>query len=273
MWKVTHNGVDAHPVHFHLVNVQVVNRVGWDGTIKAPEDDEIGWKETVKMNPLEDIIVVMQPTMPQVPFGLDRSVRAQDPSQPLGVNLGFTQFSTTGINGAIGAQLANEYKGAASAGFIPAGVLGVGDPATVVNSIENFDNEYVWHCHILGHEENDFMRPISVISTPVTPAAPTNVSVSQPGAGLPVVVSWIDPTPIGSAATFGSLTNELGFLVQRSSDQGLTWTTVATAPANASTATDLLLNPVVSGNTYLYQVLGYNAAGNGAATSVKLLAQ
>ena len=32
-WKITHNGVDSHPVHFHLVNVQVINRVGWDGKI------------------------------------------------------------------------------------------------------------------------------------------------------------------------------------------------------------------------------------------------
>ena len=66
---------------------------------KSPEDDEIGWKDTVKMNPLEDIIVAMQPAQPQVPFGLDRSIRADDPSQPLGVNMGFTQFSTNGISG------------------------------------------------------------------------------------------------------------------------------------------------------------------------------
>jgi len=26
----------------------------------------------------------------------------------------------------------------------------------------NFGWEYVWHCHLLGHEENDMMRPIVV---------------------------------------------------------------------------------------------------------------
>ena len=31
LWKITHNGVDTHPIHFHLFNVQVINRVGWDG--------------------------------------------------------------------------------------------------------------------------------------------------------------------------------------------------------------------------------------------------
>jgi FtsP/CotA-like multicopper oxidase with cupredoxin domain len=273
MWKITHNGVDAHPVHFHLVNVQVVNRVGWDGTVKAPEDDEIGWKETVKMNPLEDIIVVMKPTMPQVPFGVDKSVRPQDPSQPLGVNLGFTQFTTQGFNGGIGNQLASEYKGVASAGYL-GGALGVGEPATVVNSLENYDNEYVWHCHILGHEENDFMRPIAVISSPVAPPAPTGVTLSQAAAGQPVVISWTDPTPVAAYGTvgnttFGNQANELGFIVQRATSAAGPWTTVATAPANATTASDLLYQPVASGTTYYYQVFGYNAsvAGNGAASA------
>ena len=30
----------------------------------------------------------------------------------------------------------------------------------MVNYIANFGNEYVWHCHILAHEENDMMRPL-----------------------------------------------------------------------------------------------------------------
>ena len=32
LWKITHNGVDTHFIHFHLFNVQVINRVGWDGS-------------------------------------------------------------------------------------------------------------------------------------------------------------------------------------------------------------------------------------------------
>ena len=37
IWKITHNGVDTHPVHWHLYNVQLINRVGWDGIIRQPE--------------------------------------------------------------------------------------------------------------------------------------------------------------------------------------------------------------------------------------------
>ena len=36
IWKITHNGVDTHPMHFHLLNVQLINRVGWDGFIVPP---------------------------------------------------------------------------------------------------------------------------------------------------------------------------------------------------------------------------------------------
>ena len=42
IWKITHNGVDTHPVHFHLFDVQLLNRVGWDGIIRKPDPTELG---------------------------------------------------------------------------------------------------------------------------------------------------------------------------------------------------------------------------------------
>ena len=36
IWKITHNGVDSHAIHFHLFNVQLINRVGWDGAVRPP---------------------------------------------------------------------------------------------------------------------------------------------------------------------------------------------------------------------------------------------
>ena len=60
--------MDTHAIHFHLFNVQVINRVGWDGAIRPPDPNELGWKETVRMNPLEDIIVALRakPTYPSL---------------------------------------------------------------------------------------------------------------------------------------------------------------------------------------------------------------
>jgi hypothetical protein len=131
IWRITHNGVDTHPIHFHLFDVQVLNRVGWDGFIRLPDDNELGWKDTVRISPLEDTIVAFKPVAPPVPFGLPTSIRPLNPQAPIGSNMGFSNIDTTD-----GGDLV---------------------PPTA-NAMTNFGFEYVWHCHILSHEENDMMR-------------------------------------------------------------------------------------------------------------------
>ena len=42
LWRITHNGVDSHAIHFHLFHVQIVNRVGWDGGVRPTEPNELG---------------------------------------------------------------------------------------------------------------------------------------------------------------------------------------------------------------------------------------
>jgi FtsP/CotA-like multicopper oxidase with cupredoxin domain len=133
IWKITHNGVDTHPIHFHLFEVQVLNRVGWDGFIYLPDPNELGWKDTVRVSPLEDTIVALRAVVPTVPFAVPDSVRPLNPAYPLGSTTGFTN-----IDPLTGQPLAT--------------------PTT--NILYNFGNEYVWHCHILSHEENDMMRSI-----------------------------------------------------------------------------------------------------------------
>jgi FtsP/CotA-like multicopper oxidase with cupredoxin domain len=252
IWKITHNGVDSHPVHFHLVNLQIIGRVGWDGTVKPPYPEDIGWKETIKMSPLEDIIVAATAKTPAMPFGLPHSVRAMDPSQPLvdaannPVISGFTQIDPkTGV------------------------------PKVVANAIVDYKNEYVWHCHILGHEENDFMRSVVFDAKEQIPAAPTNFALTATGSQ--VSLSWTDPTPVTAATTLGNRQNEIGFRVERALKTGnvigayAALGTVKTYPAvtgsyqvsvntlaNATTFSDTLPNV---NNSYVYRVAAVNAAG------------
>ena len=129
IWKITHNGVDTHGIHFHLVNVQVINRVGWDGAVRNTDPNELGWKDTVRMNPLEDIIVAMRAKSPTFPFKVPDSIRPLNPAMPVGST--FASFDAL-----------------------------TGKPTTVTNVVTNFGSEYTWHCHILGHEESDMMRPL-----------------------------------------------------------------------------------------------------------------
>ena len=117
VWQIANLTGDTHPIHFHLVNVQLLARQPfvdaagiyhyhngvptYQGPARGPDPTELGWKETVKMNPGEVTTVIMKFRLPKVPFEVPASPR-------------------TG------------------------------------------GNEYVWHCHILDHEEHDMMRPLVV---------------------------------------------------------------------------------------------------------------
>ncbi len=239
LWKITHNGVDTHPVHFHLFDVQVVNRVGWDGAIRPPDPNEIGWKDTVRMSPLEDIVVAFRPLSPRLPFPLTNSVRSMDPTQPANAILSVTDISAASIPlGNIGAQIQVSNSNAA--------VLGQTGPGY------DYGWEYVWHCHILGHEENDFMRPVVLTVATTVPASPTALAVAI-GGPTRLDMSWTDTSD-----------NETGFRIERKTGAGAFATVGSTVP-DQRTFTDF---SVVSGTTYTYRVFSYNQAGDCATPAV-----
>jgi FtsP/CotA-like multicopper oxidase with cupredoxin domain len=173
IWKITHNGVDTHPVHFHLFDVQLINRVGWDGAIRPPDPNEMGWKDTIRISPLEDTIVAVRPIGPKPPFGIPNSVRPLNPALPLGANVGFTNID----------QFGNPIA------------------PVVINAMFDFDWEYVWHCHILSHEEADMMRPINIKVASQLPVAPV---LTRQGTNTPVALSWTDGTPATLVSTLGN---------------------------------------------------------------------
>lgn len=84
IWKIVDNGLWTNSMHFDGYDVQLINRVGWDGTVKVPAMNELGWKDTLRLNPLEDVIVAMRAHNPKVPFGQPASSRLQDPSLAAG---------------------------------------------------------------------------------------------------------------------------------------------------------------------------------------------
>jgi spore coat protein A len=113
MWQIMNLTGDTHPIHFHLVNVQLIQRQpftgdpsGWaySGPPTPPDPNELGWKETVRMNPGEITTVIMKFDLPELP--------------------------TAAMRDAVSPRTGGR--------------------------------EYVWHCHILEHEEHDMMRPLIV---------------------------------------------------------------------------------------------------------------
>ena len=160
IWRIRHHGEDTHPFHFHLFNVQVLNRCTFEGLILPTEPNELGWKETVRMNPKEDVVVALRPVAPTQPFELPDSRRLIDPTSPAGAVL----------------------RGPSRGFRDPSG-----DPVVVANHEVNFGWEYVVHCHILGHEEMDMMHGVVF---GVAPYAPTNLQAVYTGTGFNL--SWTD---------------------------------------------------------------------------------
>jgi FtsP/CotA-like multicopper oxidase with cupredoxin domain len=88
IWELWNFTEDAHPIHLHQVQFQVIDRQPFDGTARPPELSEFGDKDTV---------------------------------------LAF--------------------------------------PAEITRVTARFDiaGRYVWHCHIIDHEDNEMMRPYLVV--------------------------------------------------------------------------------------------------------------
>ncbi len=103
-WRFINTTDDAHPMHIHLVQFQILNRQGFDpialrngclqlvGTPRPAAANEAGWKDTAVVNPGEVLTIL-------VPF-------------------------------------------------------------------ESYAGRYVFHCHMLEHEDNDMMRPYEVVQEP-----------------------------------------------------------------------------------------------------------
>jgi hypothetical protein len=228
IWRIFHNGVDTHTIHTHLFHTQLINRVDQSGQVTGgtePVDPiELGWKDTFRVNPLEVTYLAMRPTVPtpeQLPFEAPDSVRLIDPTLPLGATL------------------------------IPPPPAGWFDPEgnaipEILNHFVNFGWEYVWHCHILSHEEMDMMHSL-VFAVP--PRAPTNLNSTVTGGttGNPRVnLTWTD-----------SSLKEAGFTIQRATDENFT-TGLRTFTVAANTQT--FQDATVARNTrYWYRVF---ATGN-----------
>jgi len=87
MWEIHNFTADAHPIHIHLVQFQVIGREDANGVVRPPEAWETGFKDTVIAYP---------------------------------------------------------------------------DEITRVKARFNLAGLFVWHCHILEHEDNEMMRPYCV---------------------------------------------------------------------------------------------------------------
>ncbi len=92
IWEITNSTANSHPIHLHLVQFQVLDRVSRQTRRDSLEPYELGWNDTVMVNRRETVRVIAH--------------------------------------------------------------------------FEDFEGLYVWHCHILEHEDHEMMRRYEVVPGP-----------------------------------------------------------------------------------------------------------
>jgi hypothetical protein len=131
-----------------------------------------------------------------------------------------------------------------------------GNPTNpIVNQLVNFGWEYVYHCHILSHEEMDMMRPVS-LALPPNKATGLTSAITGTGKNQRFMISWMDNS-----------ISETAYVLQRTTD-GINWVNVGTSPSpldqannkGARSLTDSTSNVTAA---YLYRVVAQNTVGYG----------
>jgi FtsP/CotA-like multicopper oxidase with cupredoxin domain len=146
IWEIWNMTADAHPVHLHLVHFEVLSReeIVWDSN--TTEDDRFFPNESHNAPAGDGTYVIFQPTVQH------NSV----PGDPTTYGLGFKIASHTKTGVAL--PQPDGYVENARKDMVTA------LPGQVTRIKAHFDKpgRYVWHCHILSHEDHEMMRVLYV---------------------------------------------------------------------------------------------------------------
>ena len=169
IWRVTHDGTTSHSVAFGGFDVQVLSRTRREGEARAPDPGELGWKDTLRVDPLESVLIAVRPVLAELPFKLPASARALDITLPLGAQGAFTQLDPVSAQPAL---------------------------PEVVNAPADLSFEAYWSIHLMGGQESHTARPLVLQGTPQAPAGLTATA----GGDGQVKLVWtapLFPPPVG----------------------------------------------------------------------------
>jgi FtsP/CotA-like multicopper oxidase with cupredoxin domain len=159
VWEIINMTADAHPIHLHLVQFQIINRQAFDGRkYMAAYDAAYGGTMVEGFGPPNDY---------NVPNG-DGAVGGNPAVGPA-------------LKGLAKPPAANEAGWKDTAIMLPGQVtriavrwapMSLPAATAAADAFYDFDPDgegmhgYVWHCHIIDHEDNEMMRPTSVLPNP-----------------------------------------------------------------------------------------------------------
>ena len=184
-WQLINLTMDAHPMHMHLVQYQLVSRQDFD---------EMGYMDAY-MNSFTGVnggMAGMYMGAEGPPFQYD----VKNADGAVGGNLAVTPFLTGPVipaepNERGWKDVIKAYPGQVMTymvRFAPTDLDLKTNPKKLVFSFDpSVGPGYVWHCHIIEHEDCDMMRPMEVQRNPLRPVVPgsvlANVNTLNPAAG------------------------------------------------------------------------------------------
>ena len=153
LWEVVNMTGDTHPIHLHLVQFQIVNRQK-----THPRRYERAFREVNQFLPLEEYVEV-----PVDPYLRGRPIPPDDNERGWKDTFRMNPGEVTRV----------------LIRFAPQD----GSPAYSFDATA--EPGYVWHCHILEHEENDMMRPYYLVAAPPMAALPPAANAVERPAIIP----------------------------------------------------------------------------------------
>jgi FtsP/CotA-like multicopper oxidase with cupredoxin domain len=161
VWEIVNLTADAHPIHTHLTQVQLINRQSFSvnqyNKAYAAAFPATG-------NPLCPAAVYCPGFGPPLAYG---------PTAASGLKYGGNPNIQPYLQGAALPPQANEAGWKDTIMMLPGQVTRIAvryaptDTAAAVSGSYPFDpsaggHGFVWHCHIIDHEDNEMMRPLMV---------------------------------------------------------------------------------------------------------------
>jgi spore coat protein A len=144
-WDIWNVSPDAHPIHVHLVQFVVVGRKTIKWNTEGITDDTNICPAKVAVSDLDGTCIEQQELVMHdgaVGSGYKIVNKTIDPT-PVSKDL-YDQYGEVGESDMV-----------------------IANPGEVITIQMKFDKvgRYVWHCHILSHEDHEMMRVIKVVSS------------------------------------------------------------------------------------------------------------
>jgi spore coat protein A len=151
-WSIINLSSEAHPLHVHLLDFRVVSRTHfgtgttntWNGNITNPPAMVLQYVKDRTNH-----------TLKPLSYYLDTNATATKAARP------FENGPKDVVHAAPFSMTTIVMKWPTNSLFYTTPSAVDGDPAT--------DGRYIFHCHILDHEDNDMMRPMQLLSPKVLP--------------------------------------------------------------------------------------------------------